>query len=94
MRDYGWVKYDPLNHTAVQAPYEEDGWTKICHCVMYDLEGPNQKVTGTEGLIRAIYETDLHANPHPAPNYGDPHHFHNDTLQIFHPDHGSSALVD
>ena len=44
--------------------------------------------------MRVIYKTDLHVNPCPAPNYSNPCHFHNDALQIFHPDHGSSALVD
>jgi hypothetical protein len=62
--------------------------------VKYDLEGPNLKATGTKGPMREIYETDLHANPHPAPNYGDSCDFHNNMLQIFHPDHGSSTLVD
>ena len=94
MKDYRWVKYDPLNCAAVRVSYNEEGRTKICQWVKYDLEGHNPKATGTEGLMRAIYETDLHANPCPASNYGDPCHFHDDTLQIFHPDHGSSALVD
>jgi hypothetical protein len=44
--------------------------------------------------MRAVYEVDLHANPRPAPNYTEPRHFRNDALQIFHPDHGSHALVD
>ena len=79
MKDYGWVKYDPLDCVVVRVQYKEDGWTKICQWVKYDLEGSNPKATGTEGLIRAIYKTNLHTNPHPAPNYGDPCHFHNDT---------------
>ena len=92
--NYRWIEYDPLDHTVVWVPYEEDGWIKICHWVKYDLKGPNPKVTGTKGLMRVIYETDLHANPCPTPNYGDPYHFCNNVLQIFYPDYGSYALVD
>jgi hypothetical protein len=50
--------------------------------------------TGTEGLIRAVYEVNLHANPRPASNYTELHHFCDNTLQIFHPNHGSRTLVD
>jgi hypothetical protein len=44
--------------------------------------------------MQSVYEVDLHANPRPAPNYTEPRHFRDDALQIFHPDHGSHALVD
>src|SRR5580693_8894543 len=94
MRDYGWVEYDPFDRAAVRVSYEEDGRIKTCRWVKYDLQGPNPTATGTEGLMRAVYEVDLHANPCPAPNYTEPRHFRNDALQIFHPDHGSHALVD
>jgi hypothetical protein len=94
MKDYGWVEYDPFDRAAVRVPYEEDGRIKTCRWVKYDLQGPNPTATGTEGLMRSVYEVDLHANPRPAPNYTEPRHFHNDALQIFHPDHGSRALVD
>jgi hypothetical protein len=44
--------------------------------------------------MRVVYKVDLHTNPHPAPNYTEPHHFQDNTLQIFHPNHGSCTLVD
>jgi hypothetical protein len=94
MRDYGWVEYDLFDHAAVRVPYEENGHIKTCWWVRYDLQGPNPTATGTEGLMRAVYEVDLHANPRPAPNYTEPRHFRDDALQIFHPDHGSRTLVD
>jgi hypothetical protein len=94
MKDYGWVEYDPFDRAAVQVPYEEDGRIKTCRWVKYDLQGPNPTATGTEGLMRAVYEVDLHANLRAAPNYTEPRHFRDDALQIFHPDHGSRALVD
>jgi hypothetical protein len=94
MKDYGWVEYDPFDCTTVRVPYEENGRIKTCRWVKYDLQGPNPTATGTEGLMRAVYEVDLHTNPRPAPNYTEPHHFCDDALQIFHPDHGSRALVD
>jgi hypothetical protein len=94
MKDYGWVEYDPFDRTAIQVPYKEDGQIKTCQWVKYDLQGPNPMATGTEGLMRAVYEVDLHANPRPAPNYTEPRHFRDDALQIFHPNHGSCALVD
>jgi hypothetical protein len=94
MRDYGWVEYDPFDHAAVWVPFEEDGCIKMCKWVKYDLQGPNPTATGMEGLMRAVYEVDLHANPRPSPNYTEPCHFHDNALQIFHPDHGSHALVD
>jgi hypothetical protein len=94
MRDYGWVEYDPFDHAAVQVPYKEDGCIKTCKWVKYDLQGPNPMVTGTEGLMRAIYMVDLHTNPCPAPNYTELCHFRDNTLQIFHPNHGSCTLVD
>jgi hypothetical protein len=88
------MEYDPFNRAAVQVPYEEDGCIKTCRWVKYDLQGPNPTATGTEGLMRAVYEVDLHANPCPAPNYTEPRHFRDDALQIFHPGHGSHTLVD
>jgi hypothetical protein len=94
MKDYGWVEYDPFDRTAVRVPYEENGRIKTCRWVKYDLQGPNPTATGTEGLMRAVYEVDLHANPRPAPNYTEPRHFRDDALQIFHPDHGSRTLLD
>jgi hypothetical protein len=94
MKDYGWVEYDPFDRAAVRVPYEEDGRIKTCRWVRYDLQGPNPTATGTEGLMKAVYEVDLHANPRAAPNYTEPRHFRDDALQIFHPDHGSRALVD
>jgi hypothetical protein len=94
MKDYGWVEYDLFDRAAVWVPYEEEGRIKTCKWVKYDLQGPNPTTTGTEGLMRVVYEVDLHANPHPTPNYTEPCHFHDDALQIFHPDHGSRALVD
>jgi hypothetical protein len=94
MKDYGWVEYDPFDCSAVRVPYEENGRIKTCRWVKYDLQGPNPMATGTEGLMRAVYEVDLHANPHPTPNYTEPRHFRDDALQIFHPDHGSRTLVD
>jgi hypothetical protein len=84
IRDYGQVEYDPFNHSTVRVPYEEDGHIKTCRWVKYDLQGPNPMATGTEGLMR-VYEVNFHANPHPAPNYTELHHFCNDALQIFHP---------
>jgi hypothetical protein len=94
MRDYRWVEYDPFDRSTVRVPYEEDGHIKTCKWVKYNLQGPNLTATGTEGLMRVIYEVDLHTNPCPAPNYLEPCHFCDDALQIFHPDHGSHALVD
>jgi hypothetical protein len=94
MKDYGWVEYDPFDRAAVRVPYEENGQIKTCQWVKYDLQGPNPMATGTEGLMRAVYEVDLHANPRPAPNYTEPRHFRDNALQIFHPNHGSCALVD
>jgi hypothetical protein len=94
IKDYGWVEYDPFDRAAVWVPHEEDGRIKTCRWVKYDLQGPNPTATGTEGLMRAVYEVDLHANPRPAPNYTEPCHFRDDALQIFHPSHGSRALVD
>jgi hypothetical protein len=94
MKDYGWIEYDPFDRAAVQVPYEENGRIKTCRWVKYNLQGPNPMATGTEGLMRAVYKVDLHANPCPAPNYTEPRHFRDDALQIFHPDHGSRALVD
>jgi hypothetical protein len=94
MKDYGWVEYDPFDRSAVRVPYEENGQIKTCRWVKYDLQGLNPTATGTEGLMRAVYEVGLHANPRPAPNYTEPRHFRDDALQIFHPDHGSRALVD
>jgi hypothetical protein len=94
MRDYGWVEYNPFDCAAVQVPYKEDGCIKTCKWVKYDLQGPNPTATGMEGLMRAVYEVDLHANPRPAPNYTEPCHFHDDALQIFHPNHGSRTLVN
>jgi hypothetical protein len=94
MEDYGWVEYNLFDCTAVRVPYEENGHIKTCWWVKYNLQGPNPTATGTEGLMRAVYEVDLHANPRPAPNYTEPHHFRDDALQIFHPNHGSRALMD
>jgi hypothetical protein len=94
MRDYGWVGYDLFDRAAVWVPYEEEGRIKTCKWVKYDLQGPNPTATGMEGLMQSVYEVDLHANPHPTPNYTEPRHFCDDTLQIFHPNHGSHALVD
>jgi hypothetical protein len=94
MRDYGWVEYDPFDRTAIRVPYEEEGRIKMCKWVKYDLQGPNPTATRMEGLMQVVYEVDLHANPRPAPNYTEPRHFRDDTLQIFHPNHGSCALVD
>jgi hypothetical protein len=94
MRDYGWVEYDLFDRAAVWVPYEEDGRIKTCKWVKYNLQGPNPTATGTEGLMRSVYEVDLHTNPRPAPDYTEPQHFHDDALQIFHPDHGSHTLVD
>jgi len=47
-----------------------------------------------QGMVRPIYKQELHANPHPTPNFSKPHQFRNNTLQVFHYNHGSRALVD
>jgi len=44
----------------------------------------NPRALGTQGMVWPIYEQELRANPHPAPNFSKLHQFHDDALQVFH----------
>src|SRR5882672_8396569 len=72
----------------------DDDTIDTCRWVWYELNRNNPCALGTQGMVRPIYEQELHANPCPAPNFSEPHQFHDDALQVFHYNHGSRALVD
>jgi len=95
MRDLGWVKYNPMQHGSVQVTYQaEDNTIDTCRWVQYKLNRNNPHALGMQGMVRPVYEQELHANPHPAPNFSKLHQFRDDALQVFHYAHGSRALVD
>ena len=95
MRNLGWVEYDPIQCDSVRVAYQADDNTiDTCRWVQYKLNRSNPHALGTQGMVRPIYEQELHANPRPAPNFSKLCQFHDDTLQVFHYNHGSRALVD
>jgi len=95
MRNLGWLKYDPMQHDSVRVAYQTDDDTiDTCRWVQYELNRNNPRALGTQGMVRPIYEQELHTNPRPAPNFSEPRQFCDDALQVFHYNHGSHALVD
>jgi len=95
MRNLGWVEYDAMQRNSVWVAYQtNDDTIDTCRWVRYELNRSNPCALGMQGMIRPIYEQELHANPHPAPNFSEPRQFRDDTLQVFHYNHGSHALVD
>src|SRR6267142_2559974 len=95
MRNLGWVEYDPMQRDSVRVTYQTDDDTiDTCRWVRYELNRTNPRALGTQGMVRPIYEQELHANPRPAPNFSEPCQFRDDALQVFHYNHGSCALVD
>ena len=94
MKAFRWVEYQPLQCNTIQVAYRGENNIETCKWVRYDLEGPNPKVLGTQGIVWPVYEQELHANPRPAPNFSELCQFCDNTLQVFHYNHGSRALVD
>jgi len=95
MRDLGWVEYNPMERSSVRVAYQaEDNVIDTCRWVRYELNRNNPHTLGTQGMVRPVYEQELHTNPHPAPNFSEPRQFRDDALQVFHYAHGSRALVD
>jgi len=95
MRNLGWLEYNPMQRDAVRVAYQTDDDTiDTCRWVRYELNRNNPRALGTQGMVRPIYEQELHANPRPAPNFSEPHQFRDNALQVFHYTHGSCALVD
>ena len=80
---------------SVWVAYQADDNTiDTCRWVRYKLNRNNPHALGTQGMVRPIYKQELHANPHPTPNFSEPCQFHDDALQVFHYNHGSCTLVD
>ena len=95
MRNLGWVEYDAMKRDSIRVAYQTNNNTiDTCRWVRYELNRSNPHALGTQGMVRPIYKQELHANPRPAPNFSEPCQFCNNTLQIFHYNHGSHALVD
>src|SRR6266850_65160 len=95
MRNLGWLEYDPMQRDSVRVAYQTDNNTiETCRWVRYELNRTNPHALGTQGMVRPIYEQELHANPCPAPNFSKPRQFCDDALQVFHYNHGSCTLVD
>jgi len=95
MRSLEWVEYDPMQCDSIRVAYQtNDNTIDTCRWVRYELNRNNPHALGTQGMIRPIYKQELHANPHPAPNFSEPHQFRNNALQVFHYNHGSCTLVD
>src|SRR6266850_7137040 len=86
---------DLMKRNSIQVAYEvEDNTIDTCRWVRYELNRNNPCVLGMQGMVRPVYEQELHTNPRPAPNFSEPRQFRDDTLQVFHYNHGSCALVD
>jgi len=95
MRNLGWVEYNLMQCNSIWVAYQVDDDTiDTCRWVWYELNRSNPHALGTQGMVRPIYEQELHANPCPALNFSEPCQFRNDALQVFHYNHGSHTLVD